>query len=159
MKTLARGTEILEVAPGEKRFSGPRWATKGATASCAQARLRIREVPMPIIYVTSTHQPQYTLGNRSPEQKMVSANFAMLLRRCRTRYKVPTHLSCALFHPAQPCAVSTQNPPFPPMPVRRNPNHDCRTSRIPTQHPWSSCHHYTYSISPIPHSIKIHLQL
>jgi len=81
----------------------------------------------------------------------------MLLRRFRTRYKGPN--SYSLLHPSQAIvmhihAKSTNIPCPTPMPENfRFINTSMRNaSRIPTQHPWSSCHHcYVHMISiPIP---------
>jgi hypothetical protein len=80
---------------------------------------------------------------------MVSANFAMHLRRCRTRYKDPT-LRSPLLHPSQPTIPRKIHPICHAKPIRKKSRR--RTSRIPAQHPWSSCHHCNV-ISPYPSRI------
>ena len=73
--------------------------------------------------------------------KVGISSFAMLLRRCRIRYRDPSHqLSCLSLAPPISANVYPQNPPSIPCPHEER-SHHRRTSRTPTQHPLSSCHH------------------
>jgi hypothetical protein len=74
----------------------------------------------------------------------------MLLRRCRIRYRDPSHqLSCLSLAPPISANVYPQNPPSIPCPHEER-SHHRRTSRTPTQHPLSSCHHCKPISPPYP---------
>jgi hypothetical protein len=69
---------------------------------------------------------------------LVSANFAMLLRRCRIRYNDPTFsvVPCSIHLSHCIHAKSTI-----PCPHQQSHQALSRASRTPAQHPWSSYHH------------------
>ena len=98
-------------------------------------------------------QVSFQHHNKHRNPVLVSANFVMLLRRCRIRYKDPTHLAVSC-----PIHLSQCVHAKPTVPCPYEESHQVReASRTPTQHPWSSCHHCSplaRFLSPCPLSCK-----